>query len=206
MLSITKRNIAFDLDGTLLDAGPRDYATYCQCNVDLGYVPLEYEKYWEIRRAVTPLHRFLDPRIVVSEYVERRYVHLESEKHLGYDIVFPWSRSVLQDLSKDHTLHLITMRYRGPEVLRQLKEMSLDDYFASIQIVSVSKHKALQKIDNILAMIGDTEKDIVAAKDLGIKSIAVSSGIRNKEYLQTLDPDHLIENICGVRDIINTCR
>ena len=44
-------------------------------------------------------------------------------------------------------------------------------------------------------MVGDTEADILMAKKLGLTSIAVSSGIRSRNFLANLDPDYIITGV-----------
>jgi phosphoglycolate phosphatase-like HAD superfamily hydrolase len=52
-------------------------------------------------------------------------------------------------------------------------------------------------------MIGDTEKDIIAARESSSISVAVDTGIRDKDTLRSYDPDHIIVNLSNLIDIID---
>ena len=47
-------------------------------------------------------------------------------------------------------------------------------------------------------VIGDTEADVMAATALGYRSIAVSSGTRDRDILAQQEPDHLVDDLRGV--------
>ena len=44
-------------------------------------------------------------------------------------------------------------------------------------------------------IIGDTEADVAAAKSIGAMSIAVTSGIRDYDFLEKLSPDVIIRSV-----------
>lgn len=46
-----------------------------------------------------------------------------------------------------------------------------------------------------LAMVGDTEADVLAAQAHGIPAIALSCGIRSRRYLERLEPDAIYPNL-----------
>jgi len=51
-------------------------------------------------------------------------------------------------------------------------------------------------------MIGDSEQDILTAKNAGIKSAAVTFGYRTKEQLMELNPDYICNNLMELINII----
>jgi phosphoglycolate phosphatase-like HAD superfamily hydrolase len=59
---------------------------------------------------------------------------------------------------------------------------------------------------NDAMIIGDTEADISAAKTLQIPGIAVTTGIRNKDYLEKLNPAYAIDSIDKVIAIVGRLR
>ncbi len=59
------------------------------------------------------------------------------------------------------------------------------------------------KVDpSSVVMVGDSEPDIMCAKNAGIKSIAVTYGYRSKKQLEHLNPDFIIDNIMELKSII----
>ena len=91
----------------------------------------------------------------------------------------------------------MTKRYDREVTKRQVSELGLTD-FAELMIVTDSKEEAMRGINNLYAMIGDTENDIVPANNVGIKSIAVTTGIRNKEKLSVYSPSVIINHLSEV--------
>jgi phosphoglycolate phosphatase-like HAD superfamily hydrolase len=49
-------------------------------------------------------------------------------------------------------------------------------------------------------IIGDTEADIIAGKQLGLRTFAVTSGIRNAAFLKAIEPDYVIDRVGMVVD------
>ena len=47
-------------------------------------------------------------------------------------------------------------------------------------------------------VIGDTESDVMAAASLGYPSIAVCSGMREREILELQEPTYLVDDLGGV--------
>ena len=78
--------------------------------------------------------------------------------------------------------------------------------FILVEFLDVVKFKSrvINKLrrDNKSAIIGDTEMDILVGKNLEILSIAVLSGIRNKEKLDAYKPDYIIEDISYLSKIL----
>jgi phosphoglycolate phosphatase len=51
-------------------------------------------------------------------------------------------------------------------------------------------------------IIGDTESDVKAGQILGLRTVAVTCGIRTKEFLQALNPDHIIDSMPQLLPIV----
>ena len=51
-------------------------------------------------------------------------------------------------------------------------------------------------------MVGDTDKDVLAAKRAGCRSIAVSYGGWTRDELAALDPDHVIDSFAELIDLL----
>ena len=44
-------------------------------------------------------------------------------------------------------------------------------------------------------VVGDTEADVAAAREVGAVAVAVASGIRSESVLRRAEPDHLADDI-----------
>jgi phosphoglycolate phosphatase-like HAD superfamily hydrolase len=51
-------------------------------------------------------------------------------------------------------------------------------------------------------IVGDTEVDIRAGKAVGIKTVAVLSGIRSRAALEAEAPDAIVDDLHGLDDIL----
>ncbi len=52
-------------------------------------------------------------------------------------------------------------------------------------------------------MVGDSKNDILAAKNAGIKSIAITHGYNQGENIKELNPDFVINSLIEIKDILN---
>jgi phosphoglycolate phosphatase len=55
-------------------------------------------------------------------------------------------------------------------------------------------------------VVGDSEMDIKPSKELGVRVVAISTGIRDAEYLRDLSPDYLIGSLMELEPIIDSLR
>jgi len=69
-----------------------------------------------------------------------------------------------------------------------------------IHLEAVLKELGVSKEDAIV--VGDSEMDIKPSKDLGVKVVAIASGIRTAEELKAFNPDYLILSISELKEIV----
>lgn len=55
-------------------------------------------------------------------------------------------------------------------------------------------------------VIGDSEMDVKPSKELGVRVVAISTGIRSADFLQDLGPDYLIHSLAELEPIIDTLK
>lgn len=194
--------IAFDLDGTLIDVSERDFRIYSDILLKMGYSPISKKEYWPLRRDVTDIHYILSLSGLVSEedvssFLKERKALMEEWSYLSIDQPFEDVTSTLTELSKQCNLIILTKRYNTEGTERQVAELGFNKY-AELTIVTENKEGAMSKIDNLVAMVGDTENDIVPANNIGIKSIAVTTGIRNAEKLSSYNPSIIVNSLSEV--------
>ena len=75
--------------------------------------------------------------------------------------------------------------------------------YAELMIVSGDKKERMQAIPNLVVFVGDTENDILPANEIGVKSIAVTTGIRSEEKLRTYNPSAIINSISDIYNYID---
>jgi len=211
-------NIYFDLDGPLLDISERYYMVYKSICDRYGFCSLSKDKYWKLKKSKTPVEQILalsGARIEVDEYIKDRLQLIETKEFIQYDRLFTFTHKVLVELKQSCRLVLVTLRSNYENLMWELKKFEIDRYFD--QIYSGNDHisdwrvkKELILKDPLLnshvsLVVGDTEVDILAGKDLKMnQTIAVLSGIRNRESLATFKPDLIIQDISRLPLIVES--
>ena len=212
------------MDGTLIDASTRNYSIYRENIVKLGGVPLEKEKYWQLKRKKTEITKILKlskiPKKNHTLYNQRFIDQIESQDRLYMDTIFPFTSITLNQLHKlGHHLYLISYRKFKNRALKQLNKLGLANRFEKIligrtnhlgqetksQFISlILKNSKYPKTGKRGIFVGDNEDDILAAQKQKLVSIAVLSGIRNKSILRKCQPDLIIENIGQLPQLIDS--
>lgn len=207
--------IFFDLDGPILDVAPKFHRIYTDLFSKNGFPTLSLEKYWDCKRNKIP-----EPKIVAmtapgefaDTYIPERLRVIENTEYLQYDVVFDGALSVLETLQAQHELVLVTLRNRRENLMWELEHFDLRKYFATvltkednhgdykIKVELISQYVAAPTASGII--IGDTESDIRAGQILGLKTVAVTCGIRTKEFLQGLNPDYIIDSVPQLLSIV----
>lgn len=212
------RNIHFDLDGTILDIRRRFYSIYIDTVKELGGGALSEEVYWEAKREQLPEVLIAKKSNIenVQKYIRLRKERLELPKYLKYDELIPPVLESLSELKKNNRIVLVTLRKSKGNLYKQLQRLKIEPLFDRVLIGGVGgegeeqwrfKAKLIStdshfKPQNSI-IIGDTEADILAGKNLGIITIAVLSGIRSKNELLSSQPDYIIKDIGQLKNVLN---
>lgn len=202
-----------DFDGTLVDVAPRHYKVYSDVVHSFGGTPLSQKVYWSLKRKKEKWSAILEFSHLEKE-VELEFLHaftrrIEDLSYLKGDMLFPDSLEVLKWLSLNNDMYLVSLRRNEENLLWQVDSLGIGDYFKRI----LSGHSETDGFDKKIAIIGpilgsskgliigDTEADIVTGKKLNLTVVAVCSGMRDEDFLERLQPDHLIKNIGYVKGI-----
>ena len=206
------KSLICDLDGPILDGRERHHHCYSKILKDGGYVPMDINTYWDMKRR----HRSLKEQLEASgagsfheDFYERwlrmielpEVLELERLQHGAYEKLGYWKDQGIR-------LVLVTMRQSTANLHQQLSRMKLEVFWEKVLVsehLLGAKGKAmifrsefpLVCIDECL-WIGDTEIDTEAANDLGCRSCFVNCGIRDKNYLGGPKPDFIVDNLAGV--------
>jgi phosphoglycolate phosphatase len=145
---------------------------------------------------------------VAEEYVVARESIIETEAMVEYDKLQPGAHEALDFLANHGDLVLVTLRTRRDLLEQQLARWNLASRFSMVisgdsgikprWLIKQRMVKDALPDRKILAIIGDTETDILAGKALGCTTIAVLSGIRNRDRLLNIQPDHIVAGLASV--------
>jgi phosphoglycolate phosphatase len=202
--------ICLDMDGTVLDVSGRHHRVYARTIRLFGGKPLTKREYWKLLRRDSGWQQVLvesglKPELL-SAFLEGFIEGIESPDMLATDKLVVGGRASLTRLGGDHCLYLVSLRRSRANLVEQLDRLDIGKYFDQVAVGHSDAPAYRNKVELIARMpdfeegivIGDTEADILAAKELNLTSVAVLSGIRGMEYLRTLKPDFIVE---GIRDV-----
>lgn len=207
--------IFFDLDGPILDVSERYFRVHRDIVEQLGGERIDKRKYWHLKRDRQSLSALLDwTEITKSEETYRaQWLHkIELMKYLQYDTVIHGSKEQLKSLRQRHTLILVTLRQHRDHLDIQLKRFLIRSLFTSVLSASPTAADGWETKQRLIAesgfftrdalVVGDTEVDIRAGRELGLMTVAVQNGIRNRERLAEEHPDFIIEDINALPQIL----
>jgi phosphoglycolate phosphatase-like HAD superfamily hydrolase len=197
--------IFLDLDGTILDVKHKCYRLYVNLLSHGGFNTVDIATYWKMKRNKVSEKEIASKTttpMFARYYIERFMSLIETMDYLTLDSVFDSVYETLDKWFSDHNLYLVTLRQNGFNLNCQLSFFDLHKYFKHIYNVGeigvkkeyLIKHEVSDQTNCVI--IGDTEADIEAGKILGIKTVAVTSGVREKYLLEKICPDILVENVC----------
>lgn len=221
-------NLCFDFDGPIIDVSDRYYKAYVE-SLKESNIPKEQilskEDYWKLKRnRISDLEIGILSGLGVRESKKagelRKELAFVKEYH-ALDKIFNDAISTLNELkAKNILFFLVTLRQHN-HLAYAIKHFKLEKYFNDENSFCIQdghkihndiqdKHILLVNATNKLNlnpkdtwMIGDTDTDIHAARLAGYgKIIAISRGIRSKEQLELLKPDHLVTNLQEIISLI----
>jgi len=207
-------NIYLDLDGSLLDVSDRYYKIYSDLMKAFGIQPVSKAEYWRAKRSGREETLLKKAKVALANYYDKRMHMLELISYLKLDKKSNGVERMLSQLETDnHRTILVTLRKSKSNLHRQLQHLELQSLFNIIlqrrdeevepwraKASLISHDVDFDKKQSV--MVGDTETDILAAKHLGIISVAVSSGLRMKTMLLVFRPDYIITRITDLPPVI----
>ena len=203
--------IIFDLDGTLVNSQDfiEDAITTAFQSENLRAPPLE-EILSIIGLSLTEAFKRLNKNlsdIQIKNLVKafkNCYNTFSQEKILSP--LYPGARNFLKRLTKENSLHLAIATGKGKLGLLQiLRAHKIEKLFSGFQTSDDNPSKPnpemLLKLikefntdPNDTLMIGDTDFDIIMAKNAAISSIGVSWGYHSEEKLASSNPNIIVKN------------
>ena len=77
------------------------------------------------------------------------------------------------------------------------------DHLPAIAAARVSEQIGLELPPERFIIVGDTPRDISCARHFGARVVAVASGFHTVEQLAQLEPDAVLPNLTGAREVVN---
>ncbi|MBW4664268.1 MAG: HAD family hydrolase [Chroococcus sp. CMT-3BRIN-NPC107] len=217
-----------DFDGPIIDVSERYYQVYKYC-LATSKAPgqsvkqLDKAQFWQLKRSRVPETQIgimcgLDEtQAKTFSHLRRQTVHTPS--YFSYDTLAPGAVDALEKVqAAGIDLVVMTMR-RVKELDYAFNRYDLGRFFPKNRCYCLTNdYVKTRDIDDkpLLMerslvelpaaedtwMVGDTEADIMAAKNHNVKAIAVLCGIRDREQLQLYNPDLIVETLSEAVDIL----
>jgi phosphoglycolate phosphatase len=202
------RNIIFDFDGTITDS--RDDIAGAQLWV-LGQLGITSRSKEDLYQHIgKPLHetfvRLLPPAMHHRiPDAARMYAEYYPSRSLITTTLFPGVRETLEVLCRAGKQLAVASTKRGPGIRRATDHFGITDRFVQLQgsddlpfkpdpfiITKIIKDQGWEPNDTL--MVGDTDNDILAGRNAGIATCAVTYGSLEEQALKALEPDFIIHN------------
>jgi phosphoglycolate phosphatase len=191
-----------DLDGTLIDPRRRLYTLFCELAPEVG---LSFEEYWRHKRNRMSQRQMLRQHLAypdarINAFHEAWMRKVEEPERLALDTPFPGVSEFLDRARQQAMLCLVTARQRQDRLVEQIHRFGWQDVFTIVLATGQRQTKA----DMIRAhcaygaddtLVGDTGEDILAGKELGIHTVAVTSGVLSEAILREYAPDRIVPTV-----------
>ena len=199
-----------DLDGTLIDVRRRHHAAYAAAARAVGVEPLAERAAWTRRRAGASAADLVDPALR-GRFRRDWLARIEAPDLLRMDAPLPGAIAALAGLRQSHSLVLVSLRHDRGALERQLGWLGLSEYLSGVHTPTTQAptkaaliRAAGRASDGIV--VGDTEADVEAARELGLQSVCVVTGLRSRRFLQELGPDYLLEAFAALPALLSGLR
>lgn len=200
-----------DFDGTLADPRRRLYELFRDLAPE---ATISFDAYWQLKRTglnqrqlLTSLLGWPDERI--NRFREEWLRMVEAADRLELDRPIAGAAEFLDQAYHRSKLYLITARQHPESLMAQLRRFDWIKYFAEVLVTEQRRSKAdLIRLARICtpadSLVGDTGEDILAGKELGIRTIAVTSGMSGPEALLKFDPDLVVPSVADLIPVGDT--
>lgn len=205
------RNLFLDFDGSLIDSRQRQYKLFCDSVPESQF---SFDEYWQIKRQgvsqakmLTKYFGYDNARIATMHATWMKKI--EEPARLALDTPFEGIDRLLNEVSTQFTLYLVTARQNSDLVIKQLDKFNWLALFAQI-LVTEQRFSKLELIEQNVVynisdiIIGDTGEDITTGKSLGLHTVAVSYGTLNAEILNGYSPDVLVGSSYALKEHLLT--
>jgi phosphoglycolate phosphatase-like HAD superfamily hydrolase len=204
-----------DLDGPILDAAERNFQVHCALVAELGgRMTLNRDELWRLKRAGQSSADLLalnpGPPVDRERFKRRWSEEIELPRWLALDTLQPGACATLEWLAQSWPLVLVTLRQRRDGLEDQLTRLGLARFFSSVLCANPAAGEGWETKRALVAasaftgagvFIGDTEVDIRAGKLLGLATVAVLCGIRDRAALEAEQPGLIVSGLEDLKRI-----
>lgn len=185
-----KKNIAIDLDGTLLDSSKRHVVLLREI-LKSQKIKLNISDYMLYKRAGGSTKEYLVSKGIdintTNEICKKWVKNIENIDLLKLDKLYIDSKEFLEKYYKKYNLILITGRSNKENTKTQINELNINKFFKKIEIIKPTKDISEKKIKLVqkykcFVIIGDTETEKNVSDSLKIKFYPIDRGFRSKKY------------------------
>ena len=219
MKKLEKKLIIFDADGTIWDSEKDVFLAFNHTLKNNGNKEITKEEFQRLagldleemfRRVLSKGEETL-----ANEYVKKyRKYYIDEGHYADETTLFENVKEILENLKKQG-FHMAIASGKPKRILDKMVECFHLNEFEFVLGTGESCFKpkpdpeALNYIMNELnvskkdaVMVGDTKADIMAGKNAGIDTIAVTYGYENLEILEKSNPTYLIDNFKNLEEIV----
>ncbi len=206
--------VVFDLDGTLISSHKNIYMATIKTLELLNINAVINEDIFNTKIGLHFKDIFEQMGIVVDniEYFIDVYKKLYFD-YISYSFPYPNLSETLETLRQRGILiNLLTTKSQEQAELI-LRHFNIDKYFSEIlgrkpgMEIKPNPDGIFYITDKLnidpkyLLMVGDTEMDVLCGKNAGAQTCAVTYGYRDEDYLRSLNPDYVIDNLLMLKEI-----
>jgi phosphoglycolate phosphatase len=140
-----------------------------------------------------------------DRFLARFLAEIEAPARLALDRLFPGVEAALEALRRDgDRLVLLSLRRSPAAFAGQVERLGIAGAFERVDAARTSEDARAAKRDLVEragadgaadAVVGDTEADVGAARALGLASVGVTTGLRNRGYLLAAGADVVVDRI-----------
>lgn len=211
--------VLFDVDGTLLDVRARHHRLYAELVRTRGGDPLSPDRYWSAKTDAVPWRTILDASALgagdEAAFLSAFADQIEDPERLEADTVVDGILTVLAELRPRAELGAISLRRHHESLVGQLRHLGLAECFARVDSAAGHRDARAEKHRLIatwragagragpLVVVGDTEVDVLAARDAEVSVVAVTWGLRSIDRLRWTPADGLVETPADLLTVID---
>ena len=209
-MSVARRTLFFDIDGTLLvargagrGAFARSFEEVYSLQIDVSHINFAGATDLGVLNDLLQEHQLADVEAEKHSFFERLAVHLESAFKKRPPTLFPGVIQFLERVAVHWNMALVTGNTRASSALK-LQYSGIDHFFDMTggygdddacrnQMAALAIERAGFPERGYL--LGDTPRDIEAAKVNGLVSVGVCTGAFSREQLALENPDILVDSL-----------
>ena len=201
------KNIIFDWAGCLVNDLDQNYQAIMYIFDKLGVEKITLDEFKEsFFLPYTEWYR----KYTDASPEELKKLFIEGLAQADKPALFHSTKEVLESLKDKGIKIALLSSHPLSAITKESKEFGVDDYFTDIMGDVLDKTKVINTLiekngfsPSETAYVGDMVHDIEAGREAGVVTIAVSWGFQSKQKLADNNPDHLIDDIKEILNIIS---